>query len=415
MLNEFYDIAKSLKAAGIRTVPLDKRIKGPSAGEKICIELAANSEIDGLRLITAETIKKSWTIANGNKNSFPFIRLQASLLQHDYGNDELKKLKKDIFKRGAAITEAIELLESDANRFDRRVIEISDWDSYRKKIELRKSKLDSIAGEMQIVPLTHTRFLDLSNDFKSMTEQLVDALLAALKRPSEELAKIVFSLFYEGAVQVCFEASLDDGEFSIISPALKLPISECLSDGEDTNSKDQAEGKANCAVSNLPGQLNKGAFPKPKLPLLGPTSLYARKSDVHCRHRYGQRGVDSIGIGEETISQMHAGIVAICNEDNEGKTWTKIPSENPSNRDLLVVYVESGLDIPIAAALDEDSQFQDSQSELDEAAFVQKTRAVTAAIKGNQLANKKEARLRLLIIRKVDTCLLYTSPSPRDS
>lgn len=415
MLNEFYDIAKSLEAAGIKMVPLDKRIKGPSAGEKLCFELSEEGNVSGVRVIPAAVIKKSWTIANGNKNSFPFLRLQDPLLVHSYSKEDLNAVKKDAFKRGAALTIPVGLMEADAERFDCRVIEISDWERYREKIEQRKEKLDSIDQEMQIVPLTHERFLKATSDFPAFTDQLTEALLTAIKNPSEDLAKITFSLIYEGGVQVCFEAVVDDADYSIIDPSLKPAVSECLAEPVGNDSPDSLKSETHCAISNDISKLNKSAFPKPKLPLMGPTLLFARKEDVRCRHRYDQKGVESMAVGNDTISQMHAGILAICSDENEGKTWAKIPSETPSSRDLLIAYVESGLDIPIADALNEEGQYWESQSELDEAAFVEKTRAVTEAIKGHQLANKSEARLRLLVIRKVDTAnkkIVYSGSEP---
>ncbi len=415
MLNEFYDIAKSLKAAGIKTVPLDKRIKGPSAGAKLCFELSENSTVSGVRLIPAPIIKKSWTIANGNKNSFPFLRLQSPLLAHSYDKEELKQLKQKAFKRGAAISDSVELMETDAKQFDNRDVEISDWDRYREKIALRMENLSSIEQDMRIVPLTHERFLKSTEDLSVFTEQLVKALLDTLKNPSEDIAKIAFAMFYEGSEQVCFEADIEDADYSITDSTLKQAVSECFNDATEDDTLTSNELKTLCAISNIPSKLNRGAFPKPKLPLMGPTILFARKEDVRCRHRYNQKGVESMAVGTDTISEMQAGLVAICSEENEGKTWAKIPSETPSSRDLLIAYVESGLDIPIAAALDEDAQFRDSQSDLDEAAFVEKTRAVTEAVKGHQLANKAEARLRLLVIRKVDTAnkkIVYSGSEP---
>ncbi len=394
MLNEFYDIANSLKAAGIKTVLLDKRIKGPSKGIKLCLEIAPNGAVADVRLLPLDVVKKSWTIANGNKNSFPFVRFQDTLLVHPYTKEELKKRKQEVFKRGTDLAMAIEFLEQSAQTYEMRSLEFDGWETYRSRIESRLEKLRLIDDELSIVPATHERFLLLAKDLEAFSFSLLEGLLALLKNPTDELVKTVFAVLLEGGEQVCFEAQMEESEFSITDPNLTLPVSESLSvSNSDSMATPNSNSRA-CAVSNHPDTINETSFPQANLPLLGRTPLFARKEDVECRHRYKRRGVDSISVGNSTIAQMKAALVAICAEENEGKTWSKIPSENPSSRDLLIAYVETAPHLAVADAFVED--------DVDKATFAEKAKLIIEAVKGNQLDQTHEPRLRMLVLRKVD-------------
>ncbi|MGB7324034.1 MAG: hypothetical protein WBD31_04125 [Rubripirellula sp.] len=404
MLNEFQDIANAIEAAGVKLVSLDKRITGAAKGEKLCFEIGREN-VESTRLLPAEVVKRSWTIANGNKNSFPFVRLQSSLLDHGLSKSQVAALKKDLFKCGAKLTETICRIQQAIEQHKIQVVKINGWESYRCKIEQRLERLQKIDSNYIIVPKTHERFLKITHDFPSLTRELVAVLGESLRNPTEDLVKLVFSMLFEGGVQICFEAQEDEFEFAITDPELKIPVSECLADAHQ-NSEKQREHT--CILSGKPDSKNTSAFPQPNLPLLGRTPLFARKQDVECRHRYHKKGVETIGVGQDTISRMQAGLDAICSEGREGKTWAKIPSETPSSRDLLVAYVESNLDIPIASALNEDAV-------VSEAKFDEKSRRVIEAARAHQLNHKAEPRLRLMVIRKVDTAnrkIVYSGSEP---
>jgi hypothetical protein len=92
--------------------------------------------------------------------------------------------------------------------------------------------------------------------------------------------------------------------------------------------------------------------------------------------------------------RLAAGVGFLTESAREFRTWRKIPSEKPRQDDLLLAFLPSDLDLPIAAVL--------TESEDVEEAYAALTKRVVKELDGRVEHDSAQEQVQVCILRKVD-------------
>ena len=114
-------------------------------------------------------------------------------------------------------------------------------------------------------------------------------------------------------------------------------------------------------------------------------------------------------VGQDTAIRLAAAAEALTAGERKDVTWRALPGEAPKQNDLLLAFVASAPDAPVAATLGVDDE-DDFSKEAPEtapvadsvAAFEKRTKRLIEAVQAKVGANFRQTPVHLVVLRKVD-------------
>jgi hypothetical protein len=103
-----------------------------------------------------------------------------------------------------------------------------------------------------------------------------------------------------------------------------------------------------CALTGQQGDSAREKMPNPNLPLLGGTYLLSMNPDVPCQTRYGRISTEVFPVTQETVHGVNDALLHITHPDRRGKTWSDVPNGTSDKRDLLIAYLEKGVEAQLS-------------------------------------------------------------------
>lgn len=404
MLNELLKVERSVKAAGFELTERHGSIKDAGGKPTLVVELDDKGNVNSVHPLPKQT--RPWTLRDGQHNSFPFVQINAPLWDVDGGDawrDGLLKKKRQVWR------DELLLLEDNAR------CQIADWPSSAlvKRVRERGAQFASLKGtEAAVVRTTIGRFLrairvKVEGDRSSLITKVIQALMSELRlNPNEDLVGVAIALLVgkkQKGKWMCNAAILFDTASSRLSVADQRLI-PYINGALTTESQDKHVLKAfTCALTGTPGRPHVGNFPQPRLPILGQTYLFSKNINIPASGRYGRFADEAIPVGADTMIQLDAALRELTLPERMNKTWRGIPAESSKKRDLLVAFVESALDAPLAESLSSED-FSDASSPSSDAdsiaAFEKRTERLIDLVKAK--VEDLNTQVRMILLRGVD-------------
>lgn len=340
MINELYVMTKSLKEKGLLQIALHRDISKPANSSGIYIEIDSKSMARNIEYLPKEDFSKLWKHSKGNHNSFPIIRIQKPLVQHNFTKDF-----DDIWKKQN--TKKIEiLLNLDYTKYNSNSndILVSQW---------TKEQLLPLCKENSALGSLNALITRLPNDrteqpkFYKVILELIKQQLTSFDEPMIELIKDILvgkwnktKGEYLSGTQIAFDV-YDASEFKYKvkdSKLEKVLISELNKRDNLVNASAEAEY---CQLTGEYQVIEKEKYPEPKLPNLGKTYLYSNNKDIPCLIRYNLQSLQAFHVGKETITELNNTIGFLTSDYREYKTWVRVPGSKDKEVNLLIAYIES--------------------------------------------------------------------------
>lgn len=406
MLNELLIVERGAREAGVEMAQRHPDVKDVRRVPTLLVRLDEVGHVAEVRPIPSQVTP--WTLRDGQHNSFPFVQPKRPLwdvLTH------AARREKAMDRRADGRREAVLALAGNAT-FNAEAF--ADWPGggLLGRVRDRLEKLRTLTGtDAGAAPAAFERFLlacDMSGGvtpsglLREAAHQLIDNLK---KTAGTEWLELASAVLIEGNGAFMFDAA---GESSVMDRATVAGVSQALRAAGVEEQTRPAMGC--CGLTGATQKLIDSTFPQPNLPILGQTYLFARNKDAPANDRYGRFSADSMPVGEETVIRLAAAIEALTGDARKGVTWRGIPGEAPKQTDLLLAFVETAPDAPVAAALTDEDESDEEDEPSEEAAamrgnsvaaFEQRTRRLIEAIRA-KVGKIDETPVRYAVLRKVD-------------
>ena len=406
MLNEFVILQRGLEKAGFSSTPRHPDVQSPGRNEAIRIRLDQSGAPVETSLIDGKQLASGWTLRNGKRNSFPYMQLKLPLLSVPQGLDWQARFEEEWKNHSAG--DRRRRLAALAAEYPPEPVKWQEWPGRGLLDSLARRRASIGTSNVDLSPIMAVleRFAKLSAEPLSFINSLVARLLLDLNVQDSGFADAARVALcgkrgkgkVDGA-SVYFDASR--GEFARdVADAIHIgPLSTALrTDGRTKNSGDV------CALTGRSRQMHLGNFPQPTLGPLGQVYLFAKNQDTPAAARYRRSGAGAISVAADLVQQLAGSLYEITAEHRKGKTWRTIPSEKPKQKDLLIAFVDTAIDVPVADALVDDGEYDEEDGEWADrrADFLTRTERVVQAIKGKAGADFRKTPVTLCILRKVD-------------
>ncbi len=404
MLNELLTVERAARQAGFSMMERDRSIKDAGRKATLVVALDEKGHVSSVRPLAPQV--RAWTLRDGQHNSFPFVQPSSPLWKLDARNswrDEfLRKVKQ-------ARRDELLLLEESAQ------FEISDWpgDTFVRRLRERGKQFASLKEtDASVVRTTIGRFLRAvrpkkDRDGQELLKETIRVLLATLKEnPQDALIKVAVGLLVGKKNKdkwVCngaliFEAA--GSRFSIVDQSLVNYVSKALMSETDDNEPSV------CALTGEPDTPHIGNFPQPTLPAgLGQTWLFAKNKEIPANGRYGRYAAEAMLVGSQTVVRLDAALRELTTTEREDKTWRGVPGEVPKQNDLLLAFVDSVLEAPVAGSLVEEDLSDATTPDSDNdsiGAFEKRTERLIDLVKAKVGNDITKTPVRMILLRKVD-------------
>lgn len=415
MLNELLIAERGARRAGIKMVQRHQDVKDAGKVPTLLVLLGANGDVESVKPVPSGA--RRWTIRDGKHNSFPFVQLQSEAPLWAIADGRRRAVLEDnnVAKKRAALLALVAEADPATEAF-------KNWPNpgLLSRLKERRKELAVLERtDAAVVPITFHRFL-LASETKEgrqrLLETVVDQLVRGLQQSAQDdWLKLAVALLVGKPVKstwkcggaLLFEAA--GAQRSIIDPQLIGPVSEALKVAHDTGGDGHVIGT--CALTGDRGPLFIEDFPEPNLKPLGETRIFSKNADIPANDRYGRFAAAAMPVGQDTAIRLAAALNALTADDLRGVTWRAVPGEAPKQNDLLLAFVESTPDAPVAEALAEDDEDDDFSKEapgsapdpVDSiAAFEKRTARLIEAVQTKVGANFRQTPVRLAVFRKVD-------------
>ncbi|MBQ6617645.1 MAG: hypothetical protein IJH67_14895 [Thermoguttaceae bacterium] len=439
MLNELYSLKKSLVQSG-------QQLTGHP-------DINDFSQRDGITVIVGEdgsleiksigTTQNKWRYNPDNQLSFPASKIFGPLIQpkslpqsfianykdfiirksKERKKEELQKLENSVFE------EFISMIKNDCFAYevtdDSQILKKFEksWTSAAQSVsEIFGDRLVDVNPVYHLVEALKKSATDKEQTIREKVHSFIDAIVEAVRkgRIKAGLAIKLFLGKYNPKTD-----SWDKSEeiwiyFNVVGDGIELSreaFRKLLVQIESEQAGIDVEKLPICALTGEHQHPVKGKFPQVKVPVFQQkTSLLAMNKDVFCHDRYGKIAADICNVGQETANQLALALGFITNEEQKGRTWESIISDNEKKSDLLIVYFEpnptkNNADLAtllnnyrkIGAGYSDNNDSTDvsSVSSFNED-FARKTEAVIKLLSNEVHETLEEDTIKCLILRELD-------------
>lgn len=415
MLNELLAVERGAMQAGVEIAQLHPDVKECGRIPTLLVRLLAGGQVSAVRPMPPEA--RSWTLRDGQQNSFPFVQPKLPLLMVPAGDERRERaVKRRSEGRREALLSLCKEVGMNPDVFDK-------WPTAKfvSRQQERKSQLAALnTMDAQIVLATIDAFIatcDQTGNTGSqhLLESVVRQLVAGVEQNAEDdWLEVAIALLvgkfntknkeWECAGGLLFEA--DGFPIRIFDLRVALQLSRVLSEKASV-ATDRAENSV-CRLTGLETPLLSGNFPQPNLPVLGQTYIFAKNKEIPAAHRYDRFAAEAMPVGQRTVERLAASLKALTVEKRRGVTWADVPSEAAKKKDLLLAFVEAFPDAPAVAALvDGEEDYAEEAPEATAlfsesvAAFEKRTERVIEAVRG-KVSDFHKTPVHLAVFRKVD-------------
>jgi hypothetical protein len=361
MLNELHLLERGLAEHGVEAVAYHPDLSQLLKGDVIRVRLDGAAMIDELELLPGKTRKNIWTLRDGKHNGFPGLKTARGLLALDgdmkAAHDAAWKAARKAVAKRAEIERLVQSAPIDPD--------LGKWPKpgHRTRITERHEQLRSLGKDTKTaaVPAVFERFQRaLGREPPFLSEMLQRLIERARNGPDEWLDVVRAALI--GAVPLAVDVARGDFPRDAGDARQIEAISQALAAAENGMIPN---GGGSCAFTGSPTRLLAGPFPQPTLPSLGQTYLFSRNTDIPALARYGRNGPMSFSIGADLASRFSGALSAVTTEERRGKTWRLLPAEAGDGQDLLIAFVASAMDEPVADSLAADAENDDIEDKPD--------------------------------------------------
>jgi len=389
MINEMYQLSKSLKKCGIQLCDLHQNIKKLGKAEGFIIGIDSNSNPSTVEHVNAEKMSSLWTLRKGNHNSFPCIKIKPiiEIPIEDSVRYEIENKKKKCEEKKELLRQAIrkyELNEAGLNLTDWAFDQIKEVEGKDKKLSALTELIKRWPKNKEFLKKLYLILLENSND---QNFDLIKSILIGKVKEDKGVKKVIcdIPLFF------------DIGDWSnhpcrVASPEMPSILSLYL--------PDESDSKKMAGMSAFGGNnIHVTPYPDPNLPIIGKTYLFSMNKDIPCHNRYKKIGSYIFPASPDEVKIMHAAINWCTAEERKGKTWQSVPNTK-GKLDLVISYLEEKPDIAIELAnifAAPDVEENDTNVSIYES----KAQIVCKALKGETGLNDS-SRINLLVLGKVD-------------
>ena len=193
----------------------------------------------------------------------------------------------------------------------------------------------------------------------------------------------------------------------VADPAVAAAWSEAMLTASENSG---AGAPIRCALTGQQGHSASDKMPNPNLPLLGGTYLLSMNPDVPCQTRYGRTSTEVFPVTQETVQGVNDALLHITHPDRRGKTWSAVPNGTGDEQDLLIAYLEKGVEsqlsiVPLLGSEDgEWPEEGDSGPDLGSVSpFEERTKKLIEALHlREQNQGIHDDYLRLFVLSKID-------------
>lgn len=392
MLNELAELESGWTALGMGVAGRHPDLAQLRKGNVIRGRLNATGLIDELELLDGKTRSDIWTLRDGKHNGFPGMNTARGLLDLSRAARAAhvtawKSAKSSIAKRDE-ITRLVQ-----ENSLDPK---LATWPRYRERISKRLSSLLPMRDrrETAAVPAVFERFLKALERDPPFIRAMFDAILERVELGDDtwlDVARTALTEAFPLAIDVTRDFVRDAGDPRQINPVSQLLISK--TEKAITVKRGQA-----CALRGDAVTLVNGRFPGPNLPGIGETYLFSRNKDIPALARYGRNGPSAFPVGADLVGRFSGILSDISAEERKGKTWRRLPTETGEGQDLFIVFLASGIDLPVADAFAEDmDEPQDGRQSIEAIGT-----EVIDFWKGIADKAKPDETVRIIILRTID-------------
>lgn len=371
MLNELYSIYKGLEAVGEQPQIKHNDIQSPGMGITFRVMLGEKGQVDSVKLMTREQIQNSWSLGNGNKNQFPAVKVVYPLIPK--GHEQYLAWKKEIKKPTEEDYRAFLKRVTDECPVD--IAQIKVWPSYRKQVIERKEQLADSKSAESILKLFE-RYARTQNSLEILEQVAYQTMLEEQGdiRSLKDICTLLFGDDLDSKGQVkdgkrvtllldCFPENDVDIYASSIQRIPELSSALFSAELKSTHQTRQAE----CAYSGNVEQIVYKTFPKEKLNVIGPTTLFAKNATTSgpTVKRYDTSGGQAFPLSEKLSQQLAAGIAFINDEKYKDKLWTKLPAAVGSSPSLLLAFCKEDVGLCLTPLITGESEVDDFDSYQD--------------------------------------------------
>ncbi|WP_425395038.1 hypothetical protein [Aeoliella sp.] len=401
MLNELLIAERGLATAGVAMTPRHPGIK--DAGKKlICVVLLdQDGDISGVRPAPADTT--IWTFGD-NQKAFPLVRgTRPPVWQVTEDDSRRLDIKgRDAVKQRLALLSLSEEAEVNPDAGELMSKSLAEW---LEGLQTRIIGSDCTPPVRRFAEAIRRfcLFADSTVSRRTVAAKLANSMLAAVKDSADDqlvkvAAGVLVGAFDKGKAVSEVDLLFDANDASVVSslstpiwhPDSRDAVSEALQATEQP-SQSGARATVTCALTGTNDPQLKESFPNPKLPLIGPTSLYSRNRAINALQRYARAEGKAMPVSRVVIDRLAAAARALTEEYREGKTWRGIPGERPKQTDLMLAYVAAAPDAPVAEMVTSERDLEQLTKELVD--------AVKAKVEEDGLP---QTPVRLAVLRRVD-------------
>jgi hypothetical protein len=399
MLNELRLLERGLAEHGVTAVARHPDLSQLVKGNVIQVRLGGDGMIDALEMLSGKTRADVWTLRDGKQNGFPGIKTMRGLLALDAGarvqHDTAWKAARSAMAKQAEIERLIRTVPADPD--------LGEWPKpgHRARIAERYGQLRSLEANpaTAAVPAVFERFLLAIERQPPFLYELLQKLIERVRNGEDEWLDVV-RMALIGAAPLAIDAAYGEFPRNAGDERQIESVSHALAAAENTRtSKDSGI----CSLSGSAARLLQGPFPQPTLPSLGQTYLFSRNADISALARYGRNGPASFPVAADLVSRVSGALSAITAGNRRGKTWRLLPAETGDGQDLLIAFVASALDQPVADSLAADTEDDDIEEAPEGRVALEQTgKDLIGLWRGIAARAEPGETARILILRTVD-------------
>jgi hypothetical protein len=400
MLIELQDLSRSLQDYGLSPEAVHPWVKPLGKGALVIASVDSSFSVKKVELLDAVEGLGIERIQRDNQNSFPSSKLISPLIESLPESEDRTKLKdkKLTDAERADVLESVlrrsELVSTSSVKTEKRLSQMLKFGrDVRSLFEPFAAESPALAALFSIIANCQ---LDASRFLTGLATQTVEAVRRGESSNVAALLLIGFpnkkGIIEETEVNFFLDVwQAAAGNFTRIAHRKTAAVFHRVLLSREAEA---ADGK--CALTGLPGALERNTLPKPRLPELGDTIIFSKNPQTPCLDRYGQIGADGFPVSKNTAQALNDASKWITDPVRKGKTWTTVPRTAGARNDLLISYVDQCPDLPedLAEMLGEMSQ-----AEL-ESGYEAKAESVVNGLKA-QGHLSKEAILHTLVLRRI--------------
>lgn len=434
MLNETWRLWQALeRTPSLRLERKHKRVPEPGRSAP-CLRVRLNSQgkVVAIEEVTYEDWP-SWTVMEGNQNSFPVVRVQHPLLEVSVDVwQELGFHKHQSRRRTPDDAQRVKTLEEASQKGSVCLWSKRTHDLWERLRDRKANELVNCAQQMndqgQVVAALGERFVVAAQQPDTLLSSIGEVALARLKQGTLSAIDPVEQLLVGKGppdangrrptmtVQLAFDVS-DPDRFShpLYSEKIRILLRKHLPREPTWKRSHTQKNSETLGIDALTGEaaaLERETLPKIGLPVYSrrkqkigrkPFPLSSMFSAARCNYRYGLTDANVFPVAKTHADRLKEALEFITADSRQGQTWEFVGSgrfksaggQQVEKPDVFIAYVEDspGLDANTARYIGGGMGVDERRFEVDAAALV-------VALKGVVRQHPK-SRLQLFAIREM--------------